>query len=153
MKTLFTAAFAILLSFTFTANAQTKKELQDMYQKYLTKRDIESTVDEDGDVQFKMDGLTYFIEVNEDDPMYFRLVLANIWPIESEEERAQVYQACNDATANVKVCKVYAVPNDNVWISFENFIEKAKDFDYVFDRALGTIELCKDKFVDTMRSF
>lgn len=150
MKNIVAAAFALLLSFSFMLEAQSKSELQDMYISYLKREGFQPEIDSDGDVRFKSEGFTYFIQVNEDDVSYFRLVLANIWPIESEEERIEVAFACDYANAEVKVCKVHMV-SDNVWISFEAFLPDPKDFKAIFKRAMNTIDLAKDKYVDRMR--
>jgi hypothetical protein len=73
-------AFASIF-FSQTLSAQTMEEMQMMYLSVLEKNELTGTIDGDGDVQFKYDNFTYFIDVDEDDPEYFGLVLANIWPI------------------------------------------------------------------------
>lgn len=144
----------VLLSVPFAGIAQKeskeKKELQKMYMDYLTAEGYRPELDSDGDVQFKSEGKTYFINVVEDDPTYFRVVLANIWPIESEEERAQCLVAVDYSNAKSKVAKSYLV-KDNIWVGIEIFIPEADDFKAVFKRSMGALNNGVTHFVTKMR--
>lgn len=135
------------------AHAQMSKEsLQKIYLDYLSEEGYQPKVDEDGDVQFKREGFTYFISVNEDDPEFFGVMLPNIWEIESDEERLYALFACNEATANTKVAKAQVV-GDNVWISAEVFVEKPEDFSKIMHRAFSSMDSALEKYVDTMKQF
>ena len=105
--------------------------------------------DGDGDVQFSYNDRTYFIEVNEDDNEFFRVVLPNIWPIESVSEGLQVVQACDEVNRSMKCTKAY-VTNDDVWIAVELFLSSPDDFKGVFDRCLAAIEQGLETFVEEM---
>lgn len=126
------------------------QRLQQLYMGFLAKEGYQPTVDSDGDVQFKAEGKTYFIDVNEKDLMYFNLVLPNIWPIESEPERAQVLAAADAANRTCKATKVFMV-RDNVWIGIELFVETPEDFVKVFKRSMTGIQCGVKTFVETMR--
>ncbi|MEO8589186.1 MAG: hypothetical protein ABI432_07455 [Flavobacteriales bacterium] len=147
-------ALFTLMAFTLPAIAQDtskeKKALQKMYMDYLDGEGYKPEIDSDGDVQFKAEGKTYFINVLEDDPTYFRVVLANIWPIESEEERQQVLVAVDYSNAKAKVTKSYMV-KDNVWVGIELFLPKAEDFEAVFARSMSALSNGTTHFVTRMR--
>ena len=128
----------------------TKPALQQMYVDYLTAEGFKPIVDVDGDIEFKMEGLTYFIGVNEKDPQFFRIVLANIWPIENDEEREKVLAAANEASANTKVAKVFTVKK-NVWVSIELFVGTPDEFKPIFKRSCSALSSAKRTFVDLMR--
>ena len=130
-------------------HAQTKSELQKKYSDYLSEKDLFSKIDSDGDVQFKIESRTYFIEVDESDPYFFRLVLPNIWPIESEVERAQVLKAIDIANSKVKVAKIHIV-RDDIWVGVEDFMADPDDYESYFDRSLKMIGQCVDYFKDAM---
>jgi len=134
---------------TTSLQAQSKEELQEMYTDFLDREGYNSWVDEDGDIQFKREGKTFFIEVDEDDAEFFRVVLPNIWPIESEEEREQVLYACDVANRRVKTAKIYTV-RDNVWISVEVFEKDRDDYESYFDRCIKVVSLAADYFVEAM---
>lgn len=144
----------LLLCLPFAGIAQgdskEKKALQKMYMDYLTDEGFRPEIDSDGDVQFKAEGKTYFINVVEDDPTYFRVVLANIWPIESEEERAQCLVAVDYSNAKSKVAKSYLV-KDNIWVGIEIFIPEADDFKEIFKRSMGALNNGVTHFVTKMR--
>ena len=116
-----------------------EKELQGMYVKYLMEEGYKPEVDSDGDVQFKREGRTYFIGVSELDPGFFRVVLANFWPINSVEERLRVLAAADYSNAELKVFKVFTVKN-SVWASIELFVASPEDFRGVFRRSMLTLD-------------
>jgi hypothetical protein len=132
------------------ASNKDKAALQKMYIDFLKEEGYQPSVDDDGDVVFKSEGKTLFINVLEDDPAYFRLVLANIWPIESENERGQVYIATDFSNAKAKVTKSYVV-RDNVWVGIELFLPKPEDFKGVFKRSMSALNNGVAQFVSKMR--
>lgn len=139
-----------MLAFVPTVQAQwTEAKLQTMYVNFLTGEGIEGTIDDDGDVQFEYNERTYFLEVNESDTEFFRLVLANIWPIESINEGLEAVQACDVVNRTMKCTKAY-VSNDNIWVAVELFVERPDDFQGVFQRCLVAIENGVEAFVEEM---
>lgn len=98
-----------------------KAELQRLYMGFLTEEGFKPDLDSDGDVRFKREGKTYVIIIDAKDPEFFRLVLPNIWKIESEAERTQVLIAADASNAKSKVSKVCTMA-DNVWVSIELFV-------------------------------
>lgn len=130
--------------------SMSKKELQTLYSDYLDKEGFRPEIDEDGDVVFKREGWVYFINVSEDDTNFFSVVLPNIWPIESEEERAKVLAAADHANGKAKVTKVFTM-NDNVWVATELYVAKPEDFKGVFQRAVSSIETAADMFSSKMK--
>ncbi|MBN2199503.1 MAG: hypothetical protein JW747_06585 [Candidatus Aminicenantes bacterium] len=127
-----------------------KAELQKMYMDYLTEEGYKPEIDEDGDVRFKREGRNYFIQVDDKDLEFFRLVFPNFWPIESEEERTQVLAAADVSNAKSKVAKVYTV-RDNIWASIEIFVAKPEHFKDVFKRSISALENGVANFVNKMR--
>jgi hypothetical protein len=136
---LFILAFAVSAFSQKGDKGISDKQLQKMYQEFLVDEGYKPEVDEDGDVRFKREGKTYFINVEAEDPECFRLVLANIWPIESEEERGQALVAMDHCNAQAKVAKAYMV-KDNVWVAIETFIAKPEDFKAIFKRSLSALD-------------
>lgn len=139
----------VFLSFSSSLSGQTIEELQMMYLSVLEKNELTGSIDGDGDVQFEYDNFTYFIDVDEDDPEYFGLVLANIWPIETELERLQVLKAADVVNANKKVGKVY-INNDNVWVTYEDLQKDVGDFEAYLNRALEIIAQSVAMFRENM---
>lgn len=142
--------FFSLLLFSTEAQAQwTESKLQEMYLDFLSGEGMEGSIDQDGDVQFRYNDRTYFIEVNEDDNEFFRVVLPNIWPIESVSEGLAVVQACDEVNRTMKCAKAY-VTNDDVWIAVELFVARPDAFKGVFTRCMSAIEQGLETFVEEM---
>ena len=152
LKTMTGLALALLVAMPSMAQdtSKEKKALQKMYMDYLEEEGYKPELDSDGDVQFKAEGKTYFINVVEDDPSYFRVVLANIWPIESEDERAQCLIAVDYSNAKAKVTKTYLV-KDNIWVGIELFLPEASDFKDIFRRSMSALNNGVTHFVTKMR--
>lgn len=127
-----------------------KAELQRLYKDFLTEEGYKPELDSDGDVRFKREGKTYVIIIDAKDPEFFRLVLPNIWEIESEAERVQVLVAADASNAKSKVSKVCTM-GDNVWVSIELFVGQPEDFKKVFTRALGALDNGVINFVVKMK--
>lgn len=145
------AFFTLLFLFTTTlVSAQySESELQDTFMSMLADHGIEGWIDSDGDVQFTYNDRNYFVEVNEDDPEFYRVVLFNIWPIESNSEAVEVAFAVDAVNRDQKVAKAYTI-DDNVWIGVELFIENPGQAKAVFQRSLDVIESSVDVFVSNM---
>jgi len=127
-----------------------ESELQEIFKELLVFNGIENGwVDSDGDIQFTYNDHNYFIEINEEDNEFFRLVLFNIWPIESVEERLDVLNAIDVVNRDRKVVKAYTT-NDNVWIAAELFISNPHDVNTIFLRCLEVIEGSIETFTSEM---
>lgn len=125
----------------------TKAEL---FRAYLQAEGYVPRIDEDGDVVFKAEGLTYILFGAEDDPEYFRLAIPNFWPIEDDEERLRVLVAAAAVTAQMKVAKVQVI-RDNVWASVEMFVDPIENFTRVFPRSLRTLQATVREFREAMQ--
>lgn len=132
------------------AKKWTADALRKMYVAYLTKRGYQPRVDADGDVVFKIEDSHYFIEIDAEDPEFFRLVLPNFWSIDSAEERTRAHRASTRATLETKVAKIYVV-NKSTWASVELLLPEPTDFAKVFDRSISVIHSAIALFVRVMR--
>ena len=141
-----------LASFSALSQDWSESRLQNMYISFL--EDLggyESVrVDSDGDVQFEYNDRNYFIEVNENDNEFFRVVLFNLWPIESTSEHAQALDAVNAVNKEMKVVKAYVTDSDNVWIASEIFVGYPDNFKAIFSRMMNVMDDAVDTFVEKM---
>ena len=157
---LIAALFLVVATYVFRAQSPliaqepttqySKSDLQDLYVAYLKKEGYLPLVDGDGDVQFKLEGRSYFIAVDAKDPQLFRLVFPNFWKIENEAERQKVLIAANHATGLTKVAKVFMV-KDQVLASIEIFVESPEDFQPVFKRSISALKGSVENFATKMR--
>lgn len=122
-----------------------------MYADYLTGEGYRPTIDSDGDVIFKREGRTYYVDVDEKDDQFFRIVFPNFWSIESDDELMRVMIAANHATRLTKVAKVYAnLNNENTTASIEVFVEHPENFRPIFGRAMSALMASVSNFVEKM---
>lgn len=124
-------------------------ELVQLYVDFLTEEGYKPTVDSDGDVRFKKEGMTYFISVHSNDPQYFRIVLPSIYKIEDETERLQVLTACDFVNSLTKVAQMFTV-KENVWVAAELFVNKPEDFKPLFNRCISAIQTGMLSYVTKM---
>lgn len=123
-----------------------------LYSDYLVREGYHPTIDSDGDVIFKHEGKTYYIDVDTGDPQYFRLVYPLFWSIDSTEELALVLFAANHATAITKVAKVYVLSDGkNVSAAIEMFLERPEQFSAVFRRSMSALQASIRNFLEKMR--
>lgn len=129
----------------------TRDERADMYLEYLAEEGYRPNKDDDGDVVFKAEGLTYYIIVDEQDAQYFRLLHANFWSIDSPEELLQAFEAASFASRQTKVAKVYVREDaKNTSATVEMFVEPPDNFRATFSRAMGAMRTCVNNFKDKM---
>ena len=121
-----------------------------LYLEYLKVEGYVPRVDEDGDVVFKKEGGTYFIDVDESDPEFFRIVFPAFWDIETATERRRVERAAARTCARIKAGKVYPV-RDDVWATVELFLAKPEDFQVIFVRAMRVLDHTVNLFAQQMQ--
>jgi hypothetical protein len=126
--------------------------LQEIYVSYLKEQGYQPEVDSDGDVRFKAEGITFYINVDEKDLQSFRVVLPNFWKVESTEEKEKAYKAANSINSKMKVAKAYVNPErGRVLIDANIYIEKPEDFKPHFRRMLNVLMRGARDFTDMMK--
>lgn len=128
-----------------------RAQMQQMYSDYLKAEGYKPELDQDGDVVFKREGKTFFIQVSDQDQNYFRLVLPNFWTIESPAERAKVMIAADKTNSLSKAAKVFTTANNNVWVSVEIFVNDPRDFKAIFPRAASALDNGYSNFITALR--
>lgn len=124
----------------------------ELYMDFLSGEGYRPTVDNDGDVVFKVEGGLYYIDVDADDAVYFRVVYPNFWSIENPDELLRAKAAANHATATTKVAKVYVRPDETDTIAaVEIYVDPPEDFRAVFTRAIGALQHAASTFRMVMR--
>jgi hypothetical protein len=129
-----------------------KRERARAYVDILAAEGYRPQMDEDGDVIFKSEGLTFVIITEEEDEEYVSLVLPNFWSIESEEELARVLKAANEVNRSIKVVKIFVRKDGkNTWAAVEMFVKSPESFNLVFERALRALKGAVARFAELMR--
>lgn len=119
------------------------------YLEFLRSEGFRPILDDAGDIVFKCEGRFYCITVDDDDPLYFRLLFPNFWSLDSEAERHWARVAAAEVTAEFKVVKVYP-QHDDVQASAEVFIARPDDFRAVFERCITALQGAVRRFCELM---
>jgi hypothetical protein len=129
-----------------------KKERARAYMDFLAAEGYRPQMDEDGDVIFKSEGLTFVIITEEEDEEYVSLVLPNFWSIESEEELARALKAANEVNRSIKAAKIFVRKDGkNTWAAVEMFVKSPESFNLVFERSLRALKSAVARFAELMR--
>jgi len=126
-------------------------QLQEICMNILREEGYIPSIDEDGDIRFKMQGLTLYVMTDKDDPMFLRIILPKFWEIESDEEFAKVHFVANKMNTEYKVGKVF-IANNNTTAACELFIsENDPEFKTIFLRILNLLTHLRVSFVSAMK--
>lgn len=123
-----------------------------VYKNFLEQEGYHPTIDSDGDVMFKHEGRTYYIDIDEKDEGYFRIMFPNFWSIENAAELTRALSAANSATMLSKVAKVYVRSDGkDIIASIELFFEQSEQFKPIFNRAMSALRNGVNNFVEKMK--
>lgn len=119
------------------------------YIEFLQAEGYRPELDDAGDIVFKCEGRYYCVTVDEDDPLYFRLVFPNFWSIDSEPERHWARVAAAEVTAEFKVVKLYS-QHDEMQAATELFLARSGDFKLLFERCITALQGAVRRFCEVM---
>ena len=117
-----------------------QKQFQNSVMAHLRTEGFSPSIDEDGDITFKAEGIPYWIVIEDSSPFYITLFRFGTWP-EGHSERS-VLLACNQVTKETKNVKaiMFNDSSKSVSLRVENFCHSAKSFTDVFDRNLSVLK-------------
>jgi len=141
--------------FVFPAVSQqqlTKVDLQNIYLDFLRQAGyVSSSVDSDGDIQFKVLEDDYYIIIDDKDLHFFQIYMGFKMENVSPEN---VLIAANNSNRSSKVVKVAFSPDRKVVsITAELLLDNPKDFIPVFKRAIALIQNAEFYFMTQVRTF
>ena len=102
-------------------------------------------IDEDGDIVFKYQMMTFIVLIDEDDEYFLRVGVPNIFAAD-ENNRLDVLEACNRVTCRMKVAKAYITKNDRVWLVAEQLLDKNPNYDDVIPRTIRILMDSRNAF-------
>jgi len=150
---IFTLFLILCVIFVYSAAAQevTKADLQGIYIEHLHKEGYLPTIDDDGDIHFKVSGDNYFIIINEDDLQFFQVYMGFRLNDISVED---ALNAANISNRRSKVAKV-AISSDGsvASITTELLLNNPLDFAPVFSRALSLMRNAERNFMLQFQNF
>lgn len=95
----------------------------DLWKRVLEHNAIQPTFDQENlMIEFRHEGLHFVVPLEGSDPMFFVLLLPNIWPLHNDIDRSVAGWMSNRLTVEMKVAKVFVNPDGgNVSVSCEIF--------------------------------
>src|SRR5689334_11425530 len=124
-----------------------KQQIAEGYVSYLLKNGFKAEVDLQKDVTFITEGQTFFILIDPNDMMYFRIALPSFWKAESKDKLDSVLPLLYQVSLDVKGVKV--IPrNSSVWAYCEMFLPKPDDYQQIFQRMIRALQYAARIFTD-----
>lgn len=117
---------------------------------YLKEQGLCPRIDDDGDIAFKYEMLPFYFFNNKDDESFFRLSLIGIYEV-TDENRYAVLEAINEINKEYKVLKA-VLPNNEVWLSTEIFIDSTPELDDFFPRLIRILVNGRKDFYELMNN-
>ncbi|MCR4878065.1 MAG: YbjN domain-containing protein [Bacteroidales bacterium] len=116
----------------------------EMVFEYLKEQGFCPKVDEDGDIVFKFQMLTFVYFEDDDDERFFRFGVPNIFQV-TDDNRMMVLEAVNELNTMIKVVKAFVVRN-SVWLSTESLLDGTPQLDDIVPRLLDILFHARLKF-------
>ena len=113
---------------------------------YLKEQGLCPKYDEDNDIVFKYQMLTFVFFNSDEDGIFFRLCLPGIYDV-TDENRVAVLEAMNEVNKMVKVVKLF-IPNDDVWASTEITMDSTPVLDDMVPHLLNILIGARKIFYD-----
>ena len=113
---------------------------------YLKEQGLCPKYDEDNDIVFKYQMLTFIFFNSDEDGIFFRLSLPGIYDV-TDENRVAVLEAMNEVNKMVKVVKLF-IPNDDVWASTEITMDSTPVLDDMVPHLLNILIGARKIFYD-----
>ncbi|MBV4475375.1 YbjN domain-containing protein [Pseudomonas botevensis] len=104
-----------------------KKPVAEVYVAALNELGYSASIDDEGDVEFKSDGvdLKFCAVIDEDHHKFVSISCLFFYKLSSKDEKTNVYIACNIANLETKVAKTYLNRSGrSVSTSYECFVDE-----------------------------
>jgi hypothetical protein len=118
---------------------------------YFKREGYLAHLDDDGDIVFKREGMHYALCFDREDPEFAKLMLPNVWSVDTPQERAVVLHAMNEINRRYKVIKIHTV-GDQVWLAVEMWLADQADWAVHFPRAVRALSHALFRFAEQMRT-
>lgn len=113
---------------------------------YLKNEGMQPRYDEDKDIVFKYEKLTFIFNNPEDDENYFRLMLPCVYDV-TEDTREAVIEAANETNLKMKLSKTLVLES-TVSLSAEIFVDRDPEIDDIMPRLLRVLRDTRQIFYE-----
>lgn len=109
-----------------------------------------ASIDEDGDLAFRYEGRHYALCFDNDDPLFSKLILPNIWELDSQQEFQRALAALDHLNRRLKLVKAFTV-RDHIWLSVEMWMTDHGDWQQLLPRAIRAMSHALHLLSEQMR--
>lgn len=141
--------FLILaVAYVFVAQAQlnaNEKVFQNRIKSFISEEGYKPEIDSDEDISFKIEGVSYWIHISEEEDGYFyaSFHIADLGCVDADKYACR--RASNEVTSEYKIGKCwYSEENDCISISIQGFYFTPTDFTKFFTRYAKILKLMRD---------
>lgn len=99
---------------------------------------------------FKYQGANFIIANNDNDPLYFQLIMPGIYDVQPGE-KVKVLEVANSLTREIKCLKVVIQDGGSVWLMTEMFIDSTPELDDFMERLFAILHGGRVKFYSKMQ--
>lgn len=117
---------------------------------FLKDQGLQPHVQDDGDILFKYQMMTFIYFASHEDINYFRLGLPFIYEF-SEETRPVILAAANKLNCMAK-CAKFVVTDDNVWITVDTLLDSTPKLEDFVPRLLELLIAIRQEFYKELTS-
>lgn len=107
-----------------------------LVENWLRAQGFRSSVDSDGDLNFRYEGVPMFCSNDDNDPLFLRIFLPGIYTVKGDREK--VLEAISTINREFKAVKAFLV-EDHLWISLEMYVDSTPDIDDFIERCLDIL--------------
>lgn len=108
---------------------------------------------------FKCEGLNFLYLSDQDDELYFRLMLPRLLDV-NEDNEDTVMKVMNEINANIKVVKLYTMDltdeneevDRSVWAAFEILADTTPELKDIVPRAVALLQNARLRFFSTLEA-
>ena len=123
----------------------------DLVFEHLQNEGFRPSRDKNDDIYFKYQGMTICVGSYADDSEFIRVMIPNIWSIDSEQEREWALRSANDANTRLKAVKLFIHNRDDVHVSIEFFVQDTTAAIAVLHRCFSILYSAVNHFRECMQ--
>nr|WP_314632088.1 YbjN domain-containing protein [uncultured Janthinobacterium sp.] len=116
---------------------------------HLKAEGYQAQTDSDGDIVFRFEGMGYVLCLDADDIQFGKLLLPNVWPIETPQEQQRVLAALDEVNRRIKLVKGHVV-RGQVWFCIEMLLLEQQHWAHFLPRATRSMAHAASLFAGEM---
>ena len=116
---------------------------------HMTEEGYRPSLNADGEIMFRFEGKTCYLQTSEKDHDALRIVIVNFHPLKTKADREKATVAAQEATASTKVVKIFTL-DDDTWCVVELLMPEPERFPEILSRTLSAIRAGLASFSKTL---